>query len=185
MKNLYIISSIFFFNFICISQNTNLPVGIPYKTRSTENPYIYKNGFKNYFFSTTKIKGLNKILTDIRFDKSYSAFYTSKIMFDNYGKWNKVLKVKKIDKSALVWENVDLFKNGNLYSIYTFGLETNEAIYCSIAIIDANGNDCLQDSYKDKQMLVNYFISKFDNLDSSNLFYTVYWNTFPRPVRVL
>lgn len=120
---------------------------------------FYKNNFK-----TTTIKKYKTIFNkdtiafnEIRYGCVNTAFKTSKIMFDKFGKWDKEIYPTNLNSPILLWEKVDLFSNGIEYKVYTNGDEKKGNIYASIMIFDGNNNDLLTEKSLEKSKFINYF----------------------------
>lgn len=155
-------------------------------------PYIHINGFKDYEIvksKSIKIDGLTVYPNELRFNATYSSFYTKKVMYDNFGNWNKNLFFSGKRHPMLIWESVKLLNNKKeLYYVIAFGLEiTNSipisknnkikhSIYASVIIFDSKGNDCLTDENPElKKQLIEYFSNGIKNLNSNDEFYDKYW----------
>lgn len=94
---------------------------------------------------------------EIRFECVKSAFYTHKIMFDKFGKWDKEIFPSNKKSPILVWEKVDLFSNGKKYNVYTNGIEEWKHIYASVMVFNENDIDLLHDKSPERENLTNYF----------------------------
>lgn len=141
-------------------------------------PRIYKNDFTeilNEKYNT--IYDLDTVtFNEIRFECVYSAFYTHKVMFDKYGKWNKEIFPSNRKHPILIWENIDIFSNGKKYIIMTNGLEEWKHIYASVMVFDNKESDLLSDSSTEKAAITNFFANLIKNHDSEKkAFYEVYW----------
>jgi hypothetical protein len=143
-------------------------------------PKIYKNSFTE--IRNEKLKTLlNKdtvTFNEIRFECVFSAFYTHKIMYDKFGKWDKALFINNKKHPILVWENVDLFSDGKKYNVITDGLEEWKHIYASVMVFDYKENDLLSKDSIEKEKLINYFSNQIKKLNDRNQdFYEIYWKT--------
>lgn len=154
---------------------------IPTAYKGFKYPYMHVNGYKDYEISTSKFlkEGKFKNSNELKFNHTYSSFYTRKSMFDKYGNWDKAIFIKGASKPYLVWENINLFKSNNKkYTIIAGGFESTNSkrdedrIYASVFVFDENGNDCLQD--KDSvlaKQIITFFSDGIKSLTNSNEFY--------------
>ncbi|PQJ78137.1 hypothetical protein [Polaribacter porphyrae] len=146
--------------------------------KKTKCPKIYKNKFTKILNEKYVVVNNNDTtaINEIRFECVYSAFYTHKVMYDKYGKWNKEIYPSNRKHPILMWENIDLFSNGKHYTILTNGLEEWKYIYASVMILDENEQDVLSEQTEEKTNLTNYFTELIKNHNSEKKdFYEVYW----------
>ena len=178
MKRVFILVMIVFVG-CSINKTQKIKVGNP----NYIIPYVYKNGFHN--FSIIPVLTLQKkdsvYVNELRFNSVFSAFYTQKAMFDEYGKWDEVVTPKGSSDKILVWNNIKLIKSDEiLFSVAANGLEGSKEIYASVIVFDSIGKDCLYENYIYKDSIIDYFSDGIKNLSSNKKFYTLYWKTFPR-----
>ena len=122
-------------------------------------PKLYKQNFTE-IVREKYITLVNKdtiIFNEVRYECVFSAFYTHKVMYDKFGKWNKAIYPNNTKNPILMWENVDLFSNGKKYNVFTNGNEKRGEIYASIMIFDQNENDLLAEKSTEKDSLINLF----------------------------
>lgn len=146
--------------------------------KETKCPKIYKNDFTeilNEKYVTISNNDTVKF-NEIRFECVYSAFYTHKVMFDKFGKWDKAIYPSNENHPILKWENVDLYSNGKKYTVFTNGMEEWKHIYASVMIFDKNGTDLLSNESSEIDSLTNYFadLIKKHKIDKKD-FYEIYW----------
>jgi hypothetical protein len=117
-------------------------------------------------------------ITQIKFQCVYSAMTTHKIMFDKFGKWSTIIPTAKKSSPILKWENIDLFSNGNTYTVYTHGIETSGEIYASIMVLDSEKKDVLSQNHSEKEKIIEHFSNAIRDKKSSKKseFYDTYWN---------
>ncbi len=114
----------------------------------------------------------------LRFQCAHSALYTSKVMYDRFGKWNKEILPRNRKHPILVWENVDLLSNGRKYNVMTDGLEEYKNIYASVMVFDNDGKDILSGSSTEKVTIAGFFADLIKNNDDGKEgFYEVYWES--------
>lgn len=156
------------------------------KVASTSNKgeYLYINGFRNYDFKKSEtIKDKDSIYVNkLNFYRTYSSFYTRKLMYEKFGNWDKSMFLKGERTPFLIWEKVKLFSNeDNYYYVIAGGLECTTcndsvSIYSSIMVLDENRNDCLTDKNLElKRKLIDVFSEGIKNLTNSNEFYGKFW----------
>jgi hypothetical protein len=153
-------------------------VGIKHETNNNKYPFIYKNGYRNYSFVNEFIIELNNEnlkLNELKFEAVFSAMYTQKVMYDNYGSWNKELIID--NQLVLVWENIKLFSdNEDLFTIIARGKETKEDMFASVMVLNQSRHfeDCLSENSMIKPLVVNYFSKGIQNLNDDKTFYSLY-----------
>jgi hypothetical protein len=143
-------------------------------------PKIYKNNFTEILTEKNKTIRDNDTATynEIRFECVFSAFYTHKVMYDKFGKWDKALFLKNKKHPILLWENVDLFSNGKKYNVITDGIEEWKHIYASVMVFDEKENDLLSNDLNEKEKLTNYFADLIKHHKNGKVdFYEIYWKT--------
>ena len=158
-------------------------------------PFLHINGFKNFELRDYNLKLDRKKLTvkELRFNATYSSFYTKKVMFDNFGDWDQAIRVRGSRHPLLMWKNIKLNKNQDKeYIIIARSFEDTRSsisklkrsgekfsIYTSVMVLDSELNDCFSNP-KDRQLIINYFSKGIKNLTNSELFYNKYWNMVQR-----
>ena len=146
--------------------------------KRTKCSKIYKNKFTEILNEKYKVIYENDtiIYNEVRYECVFSALYTKKVMFDKFGKWDKAIYPSNKKHPILKWESIDLFDNGEKYTIMTDGLEEWKHIYASIMVFDEKETDLLSENSPEKQKLTNYFaqLLKNQNLEKKD-FYEVYW----------
>lgn len=149
-------------------------------------PFLHKNGFKDYEIVKSKyIKTSDShYANELRFNATYSSFYTKKLMYDHFGNWNKNLFLSNgRRKNMLIWENVKLFDdNDQLFYVAAGGFENTDSVseeypvYSSVIVLDSNRNDCLSDKNIElKESIITFFSNGINNLNSDKEFYDKYW----------
>ena len=105
---------------------------------------------------------------EIKFVNKISSTLSSRAMFDNYGFWNNEVSDDNINKRILIWNKVDLLKNGQYFNVATTGLENKEIQYASFIITDTLNNDVLASQSKLKDDLIIKMRSLMDSVDMKN-----------------
>lgn len=118
----------------------------------------------------------SKSINELRFNDVRSAMSTQKLMFDNYGKWDREVRYNNEEHPMLVWENVKIFDDQDQkYSISAQGIESSLGMYASLVVYDNKGNNCLSDNHPKRETLVKFFREKMHALSKDRKFYDVYW----------
>lgn len=108
-------------------------------------PEVYSKNYTKVLFEKYKtvVEKDTIAFNEIRYECVASAFTTHKIMYEEYGKWNRVILPENSNLPILVWNNIDLLSDGKKYTIYTFGIEEWKHIYASVMVFDEDENDVL------------------------------------------
>ncbi len=141
-------------------------------------PKIYKNDFTQIL--NKKYKTIYEqdtvAFNEIRFECVYSPFYTHKVIYDKFGKWDKEIFPSNRKHPILMWENIDIFSNGKKYILMTNGIEECNHIYASVMLFDKKQRDLLTESYAEKDLITNLITDLIKNHNSDKKdFYEVYW----------
>lgn len=140
--------------------------------------FIVKNGYQNISESEI-ILVIDKdslMLNEVKYDCTFTAFYTQKAMFDNYGKWNEKLFSGNKQHPILMWKNVSFFEDDDRkFNVIAGGNEGPNTISCSIMVFDSK-NDYLSNSSTYKSKLIKHFSDLIkSNKFRSDKFYETYW----------
>ena len=184
MKNILKTTLVAFFLVHCTTQvspqNKDKTFGFPQKTANPNTPYIYINGFKDYQISQSIITIQSDTLqvNELKFNAVFSAMYTKKVMFENFGKWTKEIRPNNESHPILMWEKIKLFEHDEkLFTIFANGDESKEGIYASVLAFDQYGNGCLSDKSRYKEKIIDYFSNAIRNQKNSDSFYNIYWKS--------
>jgi hypothetical protein len=122
-------------------------------------PKLYENNFSTIGSSIKKIVVNQDTIsvTEIRFYCVKSSQLTSKIAFDNFGKWTETTTEFNSNIPQFTYQNTDILKNNKKYTLYTNGKESSNQLYASISITDGLNNDMLSEDSQEKEALINYF----------------------------
>jgi hypothetical protein len=141
---------------------------------------IYRNDFRNIAIDTfkTTVNGATLNYNIVSFQCVYSAMYTQKVMYDKYGKWNKIIFTQN-GTDLFIWEKINLFENDSqAFTVIASGRESSDITYVSIMIFDEHTNDMLSVSSPYREQLINYFSDAIRSNDENKTdFYEVYWTT--------
>ncbi len=152
-------------------------IGIRQKTQNPNTPYIYKNGYENFEIKKVlSVQGKDSTyINELRFNAVLGAMYTQKLMFDKFGKWDEEIYPNAGYLPILSWEKRKIFTNKEeLYTVVACGIESWEAMYASVIVVDSNGQDCLNSNTKIRDSLINYFSDAIINLSSDHKFHDEY-----------
>ena len=130
------------------------------KTANPNIPYTYVNGFKDCVIKPhLSIQDKDSVyVNELKFNAVYCAMYSQKIMYDRFGKWNKVIAMGKGHSTILLWEKVNLFKNNNeLYDVVATSTENWKEIYAGVMVFNSKNEDCLSEKSTTKDSIVKYF----------------------------
>jgi len=113
---------------------------------------------------------------EVKFKCVYSAIYTSKVMYDHFGKWDEMFFPEHLSPAILIWRKVKLFPDDNqLYTVVTHGKEEEFMTYTSIMVSDQQGNDVLEEGALALKA-IDYFKKAIRaNNDKERAFYKAYW----------
>lgn len=142
----------------------------------------YENDFaiiKELKYSTI-FEGDSLSYTQIKFQCTRSALYNLRTMYGFFGKWHKSVFPANRKKPLLIWENVDLFSNGNKYNVVTFGEENSrDDVSTSFMIFNNKGEDLLLKNETFKNKAIEFFASNLRNTENkSKEYYHQYLREF-------
>ena len=182
MKNIIPVIITLLVSFSCSSQNVSSKkgIGIAQKTANPNTPYIYKNGFLNYkIVKIPVVQNSDTInLNELKFNATFSAMYSKKVMFDKFGKWTKEVRPNNEKHPILVWDKVKLFDDDNqLFTVYANGDENWNEIYASVLVFNLDQKDCLSEESNYKEKIIAYFSNGIQNLKDDKKFYDLYWES--------
>lgn len=147
-------------------------VGEPVKTNNSKTTFIYKNGFDSYEISLMKYYKYNKKkYYELKFNNCYSYSYCTKIMFQNFGKWDQEFSGSYRSHKILIWKNVDLFNNGDKYTVGTFGIDAEYDLSSSVFVLNENGEDFLTQDTKYRSALIKFFLDGIKNSDLNPIYF--------------
>ena len=115
-------------------------------------------------------------INELRFYKIKSAKDGVKLMYLNFGKWNKKTKgIHQKNMNSFIWENVKLLdENNNLFTVVADGAETESDYFASIKIFDNTQKDCLNKNYPYQQKLIKVLTAKMSNQKTKKVDYTIF-----------
>ncbi len=115
-------------------------------------------------------------VNELRFYKIKSAKDGMKLMYLNFGKWNKKFEsIHQKNMNSFIWENVKLLdENNNLFTVVADGAETESDYFASIKIFDNTQKDCLNKNYPYQQQLIKVLTAKMSNQKTKKVDYTIF-----------
>jgi hypothetical protein len=146
------------------------------KTANPFTHYLYIKGFREY--QVVKIEtiteGVTKTYNELRFNSVYSQDYTKKLMFDQFGKWDREITSPGNDPT-LVWRDVKLFgDSGESFTVFSNGVRSFKHMYAAVNVFDSQNKDCLDENHPLRPKLIKYFSEKIWNLSDSKKFQETY-----------
>ena len=140
---------------------------------TTKNPT--RAFYKNYFspetaeFEVVQVPIVSNsdtlILNELRFYTIRSSMNSIHMLTSMYGNHDKEYRGRyQANLPQLIWENKDIFQNGELYTISACGTETGTEAFASVAVFDSENNDCLMIDYPNRQAFIDFFVSKMYKL---------------------
>jgi hypothetical protein len=167
---------LFFFLIISCSSSKNQKEGYCQKT--------YINNYSKISFK--KLKSINEsdtiFLNELRFECVSNPFLSHKIMFEKFGLWNNSIYKNSLRDRILIWENVDIFDNGEKYNVATHCNDDDkwQHNYCSVMVFDQYNNDLLDGNSQKRDKIIDYFSNAIKNDNSKeDRFRQVFERSFP------
>lgn len=143
---------------------------------------ILKNDYQNIIEDKFKsiVNNETIYLNEVKYKCVHSSFYIQKGMYDRFGKWDKEIFPKGINRPILLWNNIKLFPNDSTeFTVAANGLESIGTIYTSVLVFDNNNVDLLAENSNYKAKLIDYFSEMIKSNNSNKKdFYDLYWKTF-------
>lgn len=173
MKKIILCITLVFTILCCSTSKTATNNNVQVDTKPQANRI---NSYKKYeIVPCLSVSGNDSTyINELRFYGVHSSFYTKKIMFDKFGKWDKVIRLDNERHPILIWENKKLFDD-EVYSIATRGVENINEIYAAVIVLDSSNQDCFDKDYIKKVALINFFSKGIYNLSDDKKFYKEYW----------
>lgn len=145
--------------------------------------YLYINDFSGTSISTSDfiVQKDTISVSSLKFECTYTAFYTSWVMYNNYGEWDDGVQPENNYNTYLVWKDINLFSNGDKYTVVTYGVEKPGDIYSSVMVFDDKGGDILSKNSELKTKLIDLFsteIRKKKDKKTKTIFYQKYIKQF-------
>lgn len=119
------------------------------------SPVLTKKDYRTESYKLA-VESDTMTVNKLRFYKhGNSSMLTMKLMYDNYGMWNK----KK--HGWLIWEDLKLFDDRDItYTVIALGDEIWRDYDTSLFAVDSNGKDCFKNGYPDKKRIIDLFVGK-------------------------
>lgn len=117
-------------------------------------------------FNLTNAQEIASIpLTEYKVESFQTSLITKKMMFDWFGKWDKVAYTKNND-IILIWTNRKIINEANeTFMIITSSKENEDEMYGTIQILSSNNQDALAENSPYREYLTEFLktISKQEN----------------------
>ena len=163
------------FSFLFLSCYTSAPRTY----RSGDIECIYSDSYEfaqlNMGHRKFLMNGDSTTFSEMRFHCVGGAMRTKKIMFDTYGRWNKVLYIDGSTHPMLIWENVALLDNGIEYDVFVDGIESKKISYSSVMVFDEQNQDVLSKESEVLDSLSKHFVNLVKMKNGVSSFYEQYW----------
>jgi hypothetical protein len=115
-------------------------------------------------------------INELRFYKIQSAMDGMKLMYQNYGKWNKKIIGKHQNNiNKIIWENIQLIDgNDERFTVIADGTETISEYFACLMVFDSKEKDCFSAEHPYKSRLTNLFAKKMSGMDKNSSVYTLF-----------
>ncbi len=121
-------------------------------------------------------------LNELRFTPYFDSKDLQKFLFQKYGKWDNLIITER-KSPFLVWKDLKLFDwSEESFTIGASGEDSEfdllkingiqrkgKITYCSAIVLNLNGDDCLNDNYKEKDSIVRLFIRGTENINKNDV----------------
>lgn len=112
---------------------------------------------------------------ELRFYKVESALDAMKLMYLNYGKWNKKISGKyQSNINRIIWNDVKLFGDNEVFTVVADGTETLSDYFASLVVFDSEDKDCFNTGHPSRAKLINLFAAKMKSLDKNQSVYNLF-----------
>lgn len=148
-----------------------------YEYLNTPFKQVNKNDYKNFEIKPvlTVTNNDSTYINKLIFNEVYSESYTQKVIYDQFGMWDNILKPDNEENFILVWEDIKLFKSKTeLYTVAVSGYTNSGYRFASVIVFDSKNNDCLSDDSDIKESITSYFSNGIKSINSTTEFYEVY-----------
>ena len=112
--------------------------------KTPKTNFVYKTGNLNYSFPIIKHFHEEDTLnfTILKLEQISSAMLTKRIMYENFGIWNREVQLSNQEFESLVWNNIKLFDDVDTqFTIIAGGEENKNELFAFIIVLDENQKD--------------------------------------------
>ena len=115
-------------------------------------------------------------VNELRFYKIQSALDGMKLMYKNYGEWNKKIDGKHQQNiNRIIWSNVKLLEHSNeKFTVIVDGTETMSDYFACLIVYDALGDDCFKMGHPKRDALTELFVNKMNKLGRNSSMYKLF-----------
>ena len=115
-------------------------------------------------------------INELRFYKIQSAMDGMKLMYQNYGKWDKKIDGKHQQNiNRIIWNNVKLLDGSNQsFTVVADGTETMTDYFACLIVYDSGGNDCFKTEHPNREELIELFVDKMNKIGSNSSVYQLF-----------
>ncbi len=134
--------------------------------------------YTDFKIVNTPLKVENKTLSlnELRFYEIQSAMDGMKLMYQNYGKWNKKIKGKHQQNiERIIWQNIKLI-DGDIktFTVIADGTETMTNYFACLMVFDSEEKDCFKTGHPYKEKLTELFVDKMSRIDKKTSVYRLF-----------
>lgn len=114
-------------------------------------------------------------VNELRFYDIQSSNDCSKMMYENYGEWDRNYPGKyKSNNKQFEWSEIKLLNSEERFTIITDGTETQSNYFGSIIILDSTYQDCLDEKHINREYILNFLLDKMENISSDTKVYKLF-----------
>lgn len=118
-------------------------------------------------FNTLFAQETDQSPTEYRVESFQTPLVAKKMMYDWFGKWNKVIYTED-NKALLVWTNrAVISESPEVFTIITSSIENEEEMFGTVQILTSNGHDALAKNSPYREYL-NEFIKTLSKQKNTN-----------------
>lgn len=122
------------------------------------------------------IRGDTSQINEVKYECGSSAFIVSKTIYDNFGKWDKIVELEN-KRKLLVWDSLVLWPNAGPNTIMTSNFEGRSGTYGSFMALSSIGDE-LSYSSENRDSLISIVTRLMDatiEVNDTSLFYKDFW----------
>jgi len=138
-----------------------------YSCSAKKKSLVNRVGYDYDIQEVSIIANLDTIqVNELRFYEINSALDTKLMMFQNFGRWDKLGNGKYQENiKQAIWEGVDLLDDGATFNVIADGTETKTSYFAGLIVFDGKGNDCLESNSLYKEQILELFELKMKDLE--------------------
>jgi len=123
-----------------------------------------------------KVENDSISLHELRFYKIQSAMDAMKLMYQNYGKWNRKINSKHQQNiKRIIWQNIELIDGDQkTFTVIADGTETMTNYFACLMVFDSEENDCLKIGHPYREKLTELFVNRMSSMDKKTSVYRLF-----------